>query len=83
MNQSATKVTSIEVSVGTHEFERNLDEKGGDNSRNQEQNSGRSARRNSRINLNSLDDLSGMMTEEEMLIAQMMKDNGGTLDFMA
>ena len=83
MNQTSTKVTSIEVSVGTHEFERNLDEKGGDNQKNQEQNSGRSARRNSRIDLNNLDDLSGLMSEEEILIAQMMKDNGGTLDFMA
>ncbi|SHI85850.1 flagellar hook-length control protein FliK [Pseudobutyrivibrio xylanivorans] len=83
MNQSSTKVTSIEVSVGTHEFERNLDENGRDDSRNQEQHSEQSARRSTRIHLNSLDDLSGLMSEEDVLIAQMMKDNGGTLDFMA
>ncbi|SFN47294.1 flagellar hook-length control protein FliK [Pseudobutyrivibrio sp. UC1225] len=83
MNQSSTKVTSIEVSVGTHEFERNLDENGREGSNNQEQNSGNSSRRNSRIDLNNLDELTGLMTEEDILIAQMMKDNGGTLDFMA
>ena len=83
MNQNSTKVTSIEVSVGTHEFERNLDENSGRDSKNQEQAAEHSAKRSSRINLNSLDDLSGLMTDEEMLIAQMMKDSGGTLDFMA
>ncbi|CBK74812.1 Flagellar hook-length control protein [Butyrivibrio fibrisolvens 16/4] len=83
MNQSNTKVTSIEVSVGAHEFERNLDENARDNSSNQEQASKQSAKRNSRINLNSLDELTGLMSDEDMLIAQMMKDNGGTLDFMA
>ena len=83
VNQTSTKVTSIEVSVGTHEFERNLDENGRENSQNQEQASRQSSKRNSRININSLDDLTGMMSEEDLLIAQMMKDNGGTLDFMA
>lgn len=83
MNQSSAKVTSIEVSVGTHEFERNLDENGREGSRNQEQNSGQSSRRTNRIDINSLDDLAGLMSEEDVLIAQMMKDNGGTLDFMA
>ncbi len=83
MNQSATKVTSIEVAVGTHEFERNLDENTRDDSRREEQSSQQSSRRRGRIDINSLDDLSGLMTDEEMLIAQMMRDNGGTLDFMA
>lgn len=83
MNQSSAKVTSIEVSVGTHEFERNLDENGKDSSNDGKQQSGNSSRRNSRIDLNNLDDLTGLMSDEDILIAQMMKDNGGTLDFMA
>ena len=40
-----------------------------------------SGRRN--ININSLDELSGLMSEEETLVAQMMRDNGGTVDFTA
>ena len=82
MNQNSTKVTSIEVSVGTHEFERNLEEDAKNNERRDEQ-SNQSQKRSSKINLNSLDELSGLMTEEDILIAQMMKDNGNTLDFQA
>lgn len=82
VNQTSTKVTSIEVSVGAHEFERNLEEdaKGDERRENQTE---QSQKRSSRINLNSLDDLSGLMSDEDMLIAQMMKDNGNTLDFQA
>lgn len=83
LNQNSTKVTSIEVSVGAHEFERNLEQNARDESRREEQMSKQSSKRNSRINLNSLDELSGIMSEEDMLIAQMMKDNGNTLDFQA
>ncbi|MBP5596559.1 MAG: flagellar hook-length control protein FliK [Pseudobutyrivibrio sp.] len=83
LNQNSTKVTSIEVSVGAHEFERNLEQNARDESRREEQMSKQSSKRNSRINLNSLDELSGIMSEEDMLIAQMMRDNGNTLDFQA
>ena len=82
MNQNSTKVTSIEVSVGTHEFERNLEEDARNDERRDEQ-SNQSQKRSSKINLNSLDDLNGIMSDEDMLIAQMMKDNGNTLDFQA
>jgi len=83
MNQSSTKVTSIEVSVGTHEFEKNLEENQQQDQRRDEQATEGTPRRSSRINLNSLDDLNGLMSEEDLLIAQMMKDNGNTLDFQA
>lgn len=82
MNQSSTKITSIEVSVGTHEFERNLEQ----DARNQQERQSReeSSRKQTRgINLNSLDELSGLMSEEEQLIARMMQDNGNTLDYQA
>ncbi|MCR4830640.1 MAG: flagellar hook-length control protein FliK [Pseudobutyrivibrio sp.] len=82
MTQNSTKVTSIEVSVGTHEFERNLEEDARGNERREEQ-ANQSQKRSSKINLNSLDELSGLMSEEDMLIAQIMKDNGNTLDFQA
>ena len=82
LNNNSTKVTSIEVSVGTHEFERNLDENGKEQNADNQQNQ-QSSKRQSRIDINSLDDLSGVMTEEDMLIAQMMIDNGNSLDFQA
>ena len=40
-----------------------------------------SRRRN--ISMSSLDELSGRMTEEETLAAQMMRDNGNSVDFTA
>ena len=82
MNQSSTKVTSIEVSVGTHEFERNLEEDARNQQQNQEQDN-HSKKRTRGINLNSLDELAGLMSEEDALIAQMMLDNGNTLDYQA
>ena len=82
LNNNSTKVTSIEVSVGTHEFERNLDENGKD--QNSEFNQGQqSSKRQSRIDINSLDDMSSLMSDEDMLIAQMMLENGNSLDFQA
>ena len=47
--------------------------------RQQEQSGGR--RRN--LNLSSLDELSGLMTEEETLAAQMMRENGNSMDVTA
>jgi len=82
VNNSSTKVTSIEVSVGAHEFERNLEEDARNNERREEQFS-REQKRSSRIDLNSLDGAAGLMSEEDLLIAQMMRDNGNTLDFQA
>jgi flagellar hook-length control protein FliK len=80
-SNSSTKVTSIEVSVGAHEFERNLEEGQQDNNQSQQEN--QASKRQSRIDLNNLDELTGLMSEEDLLIAQMMQDNGNTLDYQA
>lgn len=82
LNQAGVKVNSIEVTVASHEFERNLEQGQSrefeEGKRQQEQ---QSQRRN--INLSSLDELSSMMTEEEALVAQIMKDNGNSVDLTA
>lgn len=80
------KVEAVEVTVATHEFEQNLDGNTSANGQMQEQAGGQHAgngngRRN--FHRNSLDELSGLMSEEEALVAQMMRDNGGTVDFTA
>ncbi|MCF0129170.1 MAG: flagellar hook-length control protein FliK [Pseudobutyrivibrio sp.] len=81
VNNSATKITSVEVSVGTHEFERNLEEGQQNRDHQQEDNqSGRNQKR-TRIDLNNLDELTGLMSEEERLVAQIMKDNGNSLNY--
>jgi len=82
LNQSGVKVDAIEVTVASHEFEKNLEQ-----NQNQEQKQGErqqeqlSHRRN--LNLSSLDELSGVMTEEEALVAQIMRDNGNSVDLTA
>lgn len=82
LQHSGMKVEEVEVSVATHEFERNLEQH---HSREEQegayQEEQKSKRRN--INMSSLDELSGIMSEEEALVAQMMKDNGNSVDLTA
>lgn len=80
MNQSQTKVQSVEISVGTHEFERNL-EAGQQNQEQEEQNQRPRKMRN--LNMNDLDDLHGLMTQEEELVTKMMRDQGNTVNYTA
>lgn len=81
------KVEAVEVTVATHEFEQNLDGNTSANGQLQQEQAerqasgGASGRRN--LDRNSLDELSGLMSEEEALVAQMMRDNGGTVDYIA
>jgi flagellar hook-length control protein FliK len=81
LNNTNTKVTSVEISVATHEFERNLEE--GQQDRQQEEAEQNNKSRTRSINLNNLDELSGLMTEEEELVAQIMRDNGNTVNLEA
>lgn len=79
LNQAGVKVEAIEISVASHELEENLEQ----NARQEEQQAAdqeenQRGRRN--ITLNELDELSGVLTEEEVLVAQMMKDNGNSMD---
>ncbi len=47
----------------------------------QREQASKSPRRN--ISMNQLDELSGLMSEEEMLVAKIMRDNGNSVDFTA
>lgn len=81
LNQAGVKVDAIEVTVASHEFEQNLEQ----NARREGQEGGQAEtalhRRN--IRLSELDELAGVMTEEETLVAQIMKENGNTIDLSA
>jgi flagellar hook-length control protein FliK len=82
LNQAGVKVDAIEVSVAAHEFERNLEQNAkGDEEQGKRGEEKKSARRS--LRMDSLDDLSGLMTEEETLVARIMKDNGNSVDFTA
>ncbi len=79
-----TKITDIEVAVATHEFEKNLEEgqferQEDEAERQQEQ----ASKRTRNIDLNNLEELSGLMTEEEELVVRMMREGGNTVYYTA
>ena len=81
LNQAGVKVDAIEVTVASHEFEQNLEQ----NARREEQEGeqAESALHRRNIRLDELDEVSGVMTEEEALVAQIMRENGNTMDLSA
>ena len=82
MNQSQTKVQSVEISVGTHEFERNL-EAGQQNQEQGQEGQNQRPKKMRNLNMNDLDDLRGLMTQEEELVTKMMRDQGNTVNYTA
>lgn len=82
LNQQGVKVEAVEVTIASHEFERNLDEN--QQNRGEEEQKEQAAKNTRRsLNINSLDELSGLMSEEEMLAAKIMRDNGNSVDYTA
>lgn len=83
LNQQGIKVDAVEVAIASHEFERNLEQNasGEEQQGSQREESGRTAGR--RMFRGELDELSGLMNEEEALAAQIMKDHGNTMDVTA
>lgn len=83
LNQQGIKVDAVEVTIASHEFERNLEQNasGEEQQGSQREESGRIAGR--RLFRGELDELSGLMNEEETLAAQIMKDHGNTMDVTA
>ncbi len=81
LTQAGVKVDAIEVTVESHQFERNLEENNQNRDPEAEMMEKPTRRRN--LDVTSLDELSGIMTEEETLVAQMMRDNGNSVDYTA
>ncbi len=83
LNQQGVRVEAVEVTIASHEFERNLEEQNQGAAKEQEQENrhGSGGRRN--INLQEEEPIQGLMSEEETLVMQMMQDHGNTVDFTA
>jgi flagellar hook-length control protein FliK len=80
MNNQGLKVDAVEVTVESHEFERNLDER--NSNANQEQ--FEQQEKNSRRQFNYYDsDTLEDMSAEEALIAEMMIGNGNSINYTA
>ncbi len=82
LNHQGVKVDAIEVTVSSHGFERNLDD-----NQHREEKEGEMLEANKQtrrsLRMDSLDELVGLMSEEEMLAAQIMRDNGNSMDLTA
>ncbi len=83
LNQAGVKVDAIEVTVASHEFEKNLEQNQSGEKKQGERQEEQHLSRRRNLNVSSLDELSGLMTEEETLVAQMMRDNGNSVDLTA
>lgn len=82
LNQQGIKVNAIEVTVASHEYERNLEQNAAGEQQQAEDREQQSAQTR-RIFRGELDELSGLMSEEEILAARIMKDHGNTMDVTA
>ena len=82
LNQAGVKVDAVEVTVASHEFERNLEQ---NNTKDEQQAMYQEKNSNRRKNIDSsiLDNQVGIMTEEETLVAKMMLENGNSIDYTA
>lgn len=83
LNQAGVKVDAVEVTVASHEFEKNLEQNQENEKQQGERQQEQTGARRRNLNLSSLDGLSGLMTEEETLAAQIMRDNGNSMDVTA
>lgn len=78
LSQAGVKVDAIEVTVASHEFEKNLEQNQSREKQEGERQEEKSTRRRN-INL-SEEEISHILTEEEALVAQIMRDNGNSVD---
>lgn len=83
LNQAGVKVDAVEIAVATHEFERNLEQNAGSGEEQQEEAKERNQTSRRSLRLDGFEDPELTLSEEEALIAQMMKDNGNSVDFTA
>lgn len=80
LNQAGVKVDAVEITVSSHGFERNLEQDQSREEQDGEYQEAAAKQRRRNINMSSMDELAGVMTEEESLVAQMMRDNGNSVD---
>ncbi len=81
LSQAGVKVDAIEVSIASHEFERNLEQD--ENSKKQQEDTTQKQGKHHSINLNNLDEVSDVWSEEEELAAKMMAEQGNRVDLTA
>ena len=90
--QQGMKISAVEITVGTKEYEEQLFQQTADSFQNETGSSGASVggeeegsrgNRMRNIDLNHLDEMPSDLTEEEALTASMMRDYGNSVNYMA
>ena len=81
LSQAGVKVDAVEVTIASHEFERNLEQDA--NSQKQQEDAQAKPSRMRNIDMNELDGLRGLMSEEEAIVAKMMAEQGNRVNFTA
>ena len=78
--QQGIKVEAVEVTVASHAFEQNLN---GDESHANEQSAPEKRRGSRRITLSDLtmDNPEEELSDEDRIVAEMMRENGNTVDY--
>ncbi len=79
LQEQGIKVEAIEVTIASHEFERNLEQN--QPGHQEQQSEGNPKRKVSLDMMNELDE--DLLTEEEQILVDMMKENGNTVDYIA
>ncbi len=79
--EQGIKIDAVEVTVASHEYDQQFDQSSADTQQNQKK-SGRGSRR---INLDELDAEADLeeMEDSDRISVEMMRANGGTVDYMA
>lgn len=83
LEQQGVKVAAVEVTVESHAFEQNLQgEHSNEQDRLMKEQQDETRKHHMNLNLNemTLDDLQGLMSEEEMLAVRMMRESGNKMD---
>jgi flagellar hook-length control protein FliK len=83
LEQQGVRVASIEVTVESHAFEQNLQGEAGKEQEQlmkEQQQENKKHQMNLNLNELTLDDLAGLMSEEEMITVRVMRENGNKID---
>ncbi len=81
--EQGVKVEAIEVTVESHKFDENLSQNSGGNMNGDSRQPERQRNRRININLNELEAEEETLNEEDRLAAQVLRDNGGTVEYTA
>lgn len=82
MNEQGLKVEAVEVTVASHEFDRNLEQGSGEQAREEQKKSAKAARRIS-LELGGLDAMEEEMSDADKMAADMMSRSGNSVDYIA